>query len=130
MTPSTQAIQVSGQLIFNNPAMAGLVQQLQQLGLFVPMTGVNSAQDTMSVPTGSPAAIPVSNLTGLGWYIIINVDPNGGTIVHLSGVSGIEMNFMNPGEFAMGRYGSGVTAPALLSTSANPAQAVYLILEP
>ena len=126
----SQAIQVTGQLIFNNPLVQGIVQQLQQLGLFVPMTGQLAACDSFTAPITTPGALPVSNLTGLGWYFIFNIDQAGGIVQLWSSVSGIPINLMNAGEFCMGRFDTTVTAPALLTTTGTPAQCVYLICEP
>lgn len=126
----SQAIQITGQVIFNSPAMQGLVFQLQQFGLFVPITGQNAVQYEFTAPITVPAALPVSSLANLGVYIIINIDPSGGTIELLSATDGIAMNAMlNPGEFCLGRFPSNITAPALLSTSAAPSQAAVLIIE-
>jgi hypothetical protein len=126
----SQALQVSGQLIFNNPAVFGVIQQLQQLGLFVNVNGQNAVCMPMTVPTGVPLAIPVSSLSALGWYLIINIDQNNGTAQLWNSVSGVPINLINPTEFCMGRFDTSVTAPALLSTGATACQVAIIIVEP
>ena len=92
------------------------------------LNGTNFVQESQSIPTtAGGTAINLGNLASLGWYLIKNLD-TANNVDLLDAVSGHTINTLKPGECAMGRFASGVTAPAMLAHTAS-VQVEYLILE-
>jgi hypothetical protein len=67
------------------------------------------------------AAIDISGLGGgvLGRYAIKNLDGTNNLILLSQVTTGIAFNNLLPGEMCQGRFGSGVTAPAIESSLAT-----------
>jgi len=92
------------------------------------ITGVNYAKGTMLVPTTAGGkVIPVNDLATLGWACLKNNDPTNYVDI-LTALSGTDIIRLKPGEPALFRFGSGITAPA---AQANTAAVLleFLILE-
>jgi len=123
-------IQVVAGLQYTNPAQniaAVLLQIANGLARFN-ITGKNYVTGTMSVPTTSGGtAIPISNLSTVGWGIFLNLDATN-YIQLMSAVSGTVFARLYPGEIALFRLDAGVTAPAAISHTAA-CEMEYLILE-
>ena len=121
-------ITVTGSLQYANPA-----QNIAQIGLSIfntlfSITGKNYTYGTMSVPTTSGGtAIPIANLSSLGWAIFKNNDPTN-YVQLMSAVSGTVFPKLFPGEIALFRFDSSVTAPAAIAHTAS-VLLEYLILE-
>lgn len=121
-------ITLTGSLQYANPA-----QNISEVGLSLfnalfSITGKNYTYGTMSVPTtAGGTAIPVSNLSTLGLAIFKNNDATNYVQI-LTAASGTVLPRLNPGEVAVFRFDSGVTAPAALAHTA-PVVLQYMILE-
>lgn len=121
-------ITVTGSLQYANPA-----QNIAQVGLSIfntlfSITGKNYVYGTMSVPTASGGtAIPVSNLSNLGWAMLKNNDPTNYVQI-LSAVSGTVFLRIPPSGIALFYFDSSVTAPAAQAHTST-VLLEYLILE-
>ena len=93
------------------------------------VTGDHFAQSIFSVPTtAGGTAIPLGGVNAAGGFFFIkNNDPTNYVQI-LNAVSGTVLLRLNPGEFAMGRFDAGVTAPAALAHTAA-VEINYLILD-
>ena len=122
-------ITVNNNLAYQNPAKGiqpvNLGSNGQQLFSII---GKNFAQGTLTTPTTAGGTlIPISNLSSLGWASFKNTDPTNYVDI-LTGVGGVDIVRMYPGEPAQFRFGSGITAPAALANT-SPVLLEYLILE-
>jgi hypothetical protein len=121
-------IQITASLAYTNGAQNIAQQILGIAGSLFSITGKNFEEGTMAVPTTSGGtAIPVANLSTLGWAIFKNNDPSN-YISLISAVSGTEFCRLLPGEVALFRFDPGITAPAAIAHTAV-ALLQYLILE-
>lgn len=123
---------MTGQLTYTNPPYTGVIPPSIQVPIsasFATITGKNFASDSWTVPTTSGGtAIPVGNLsTPLGWFMIVNKDATN-YVELLPAVSVSAFSRLYPGDFVMGRFAPGVTAPAMQAHTA-PVNVTYLILE-
>jgi hypothetical protein len=121
-------IQVAGTLSYAN-ASIGIASQTLSVTKYVNISGVNFSALTFSVPTtAGGTAIPVSNLSGIGWLYVKNNDATNYVDI-MTATSGTAFARIQPGEFIMLRLAPGITAPAALAhTAAVSIQ--YLALEP
>lgn len=106
----------------SNGTQASLPQVLAPL--LVSVTTKIIFRGTQLVGT-SIGVINIGSIATLGWYILVNRDPVN-TIRLYNSTVGIIINQMFPGEFCMGRFGQGITAPAALAVGA-PCQMDVLI---
>jgi hypothetical protein len=73
----------------------------------------------------TPAALPVSGLSAPGgFFFFVNNDPTN-YIQILTSVSGVPFLRIEPGEVAMGRFDSGITAPAVAAGAGTPQLAYF-----
>lgn len=122
-------IQVTGQLQYTNSAQGISAKSLSIAGVTFSITGKNYAQESMSVPTtAGGTAIPLGSLGSLGWAAFKNNDATNYVDI-LTATSGTDIIRLLPGEFAIFRFGSGISAPAALAHTAV-CLLEYLILEP
>jgi len=114
----------------NSNANIGILQKLLAVSnLSISVSGKNYVEGTMAVPTtAGGTVIPLGSLTGLGWGIFWNHDGTNYVDI-LPATSGVSIVRMLPGEPAVFRFGSGITAPAALAHTAVVLME-YLIIEP
>lgn len=94
----------------------------------ISVSGANYIQKPQSIPTtAGGTALDVAGLSTLGRFFFKNNDSTN-TITILTAVSGTNILSLPPGETATGRFASGITAPAAISSS-SAAQLEYLIVE-
>lgn len=111
----------SGSLIQNDIEDASLAVE----GLLVSMTGTSASKGRMAT-TLSDVAIPLGSLATLGWFFFKNRSSTTTiTVKHAS--AGTAILSVLPGEFAMGRFGSGVTAPTIVGSAVEPGVFDYKI---
>jgi hypothetical protein len=123
--PAASPISVTSILSLSS---APISTQLTVSGLAVAMTGSKYVQGVMNVPTTpGGTAIPVSALANLGYAMLVNLDTTNYVQV-LSAVSGTVVLKLLPGDVALFRFDSGITAPALLAHTGT-VNVQYLILE-
>lgn len=122
-------IQASAQLGYTNTPAGIPLQSLGSQGTkFFNITGKNYSGGTMSVPTtAGGTAIPKGSIGTLGWAVFINNDATN-YIQLMSAVSGTVFIKLLPGEFALFRFDSGISAPAAISNTA-PCLLEFLMLE-
>lgn len=85
--------------------------------LDVDMTGDNVAKGRMATTTGD-VAVPLGALATLGWFFFKNTSATT-TITIKTASSGTAVLSLLPGEFAMGRLGSGMTTPYVTGSAAE-----------
>ena len=92
------------------------------------MTGTNYVKKTQAIPTtAGGTALDVSGLSTLGFGIFKNNDGTN-AIDLMTAVSGTVFATINPGECALIRFPSSVSAPAALAQTAT-CQLQYQVLE-
>lgn len=97
------------------------------------VTGTNSVHQRQTIPTdasGTAISLGVGGTGGiatLGYGIFVNRDATN-YIELMTAVSGTKIAKLFPGEVAMFRFGSGVTAPAAIANS-TACLLEYLIVE-
>jgi hypothetical protein len=92
------------------------------------LAGTRFLKEPQTIPTtAGGTAIKLGDLASIGWFFIKNLDPTNYVEI-LNAVSGAVFLKLAPGEFAMGRFASAVTAPAALANTAS-VQIEVLILE-
>src|ERR1043165_6248239 len=122
-------ITVTATLSYANAAHSIAQKLLTLAGVQFNITGKEYAAGMMSVPTtAGGTAIPVSNLATLGWAMFKNNDATN-YVELLSAASGTKFAKLAPGEIALFRFSSNITAPAALANTAA-VNLEYLILEP
>lgn len=83
--------------------------------LDVNMAGTSVQKGRMSTTLGD-VLIPLGSVVTLGWFIFKNRSSTTTiTVKHASG--GTAIFSLLPGEFVMGRFGSGVTAPTIVGSA-------------
>lgn len=105
-------ITAQGSLTFNSTEDVLTVN-----GIDINMTGTRFTHDRQAV-TASDVAISLGGVGSgtLGWFLLINRSTTL-TFSIKTATSGTIILSLLPGEFAMGRFGSGVTAPAVVSST-------------
>lgn len=112
-------IQVTSQLTYTNAAQGIVAKTLALLGSFFSITGAAYELLDWVVPTtAGGTAIPIAPLASLGWHLIINRDATNYNQI-LTAVSGTAYHHLQPGECSMGRWDTGITAPAMLAHTAT-----------
>lgn len=92
------------------------------------LTGSKFVQSTQSIPTtANGTAINLGPLSNVGWYLIVNRDATNFVQLY-NATSGTKFAKLLPGEFAMGRFDTGITAPAAIADTAA-CLIEYLIFE-
>lgn len=121
-------IQVTATLQYTNAAFNIASQMLSLAGGLFNITGKNFVEGSQNVPTTSGGTIiPLASLASLGWAMFKNNDPTN-YVDLLVTTSGTDIIRILPGEVALFRFGSGITAPAAIAHTA-PVLLQYLILE-
>lgn len=120
-------INVTTVLSYTNAAQNIPLTTLQAYQVAFNIAGKNFSMLTEVVPTtAGGTAIPISNLSSLGFAIFINRDPTN-YVQLLSAVSGTVFARINPGETALLRFDPAITAPAWLAhTTSVLVQALIL----
>lgn len=81
------------------------------------------------VVTTAELAIPLGNLSSLGYYLFINRDPTNYVELRVS-TGGVKFARLDPvNGFACGRFGSGISAPFAIANTAS-CDVDYFILAP
>jgi hypothetical protein len=127
-SPPQTPVTVSASIAYMNPLASIQNQALSVPNKRITIQGKHFVAATMSVPTtagGTP--IPIGVLASLGWAMLVNNDPTNYVDV-MTAVGGIDFAQLLPGEPLLIRFGSGVTAPALLANTAA-CDVEFLILE-
>lgn len=126
---TSNAIQVTASLVYTNLPQNISAQTLAAGPSLFTITGINYAGGTMAVPTTSGGTvIPLGSVTTLGWAMLKNNDATNYVDV-LVAVSGTDILRLYPGEVALFRFGSGISAPAAIAHTAT-VLLQYLILAP
>lgn len=114
--PNTGSIQAS-KITLSNSAGQSITQ-----------TGTRLACGIQTLTT-SPGALDIAVLGGgtLGRFFFKNLDATNNAVI-LTGTGGVLAITLLPGECAMGRFGSGVTAP-FVESSASTVKLQYAIAE-
>lgn len=94
------------------------------------VTGTRYAEGVQTIPTtAGGTTILLGPMVGtLGWFFFKNLDATNFIEIMTVISTGIVALKLKPGEIAMGRFGSGVTAPAAIADTAS-VQLQYLIVE-
>lgn len=126
---TSNAIQVTASLVYTNLPQNISAQTLAAGPSLFSITGINYAGGTMAVPTTSGGTIiPLGSVTSLGWAMFKNNDSTNYVDILVT-TSGTDILRLYPGEVALFRFGSGVTAPAAIAHTAT-VLLQYLILAP
>lgn len=121
-------LSVTASLQYTNAAKNIASKSLAIQASLFSITGANYAAGTQSVPTtAGGTAIPVGNLTTLGWAMFKNNDATNYVDI-LTAASGTAFARIMPGEILLMRITPAMTAPAALAHTA-PVEMEYLILE-
>lgn len=122
---ATQPIQLTTIL---SETLTGISTQLAVSGQYVTQSGSRYTQGVMHVPTtAGGTAIPVSSLSNLGYAMFVNLDATNYVDI-MSATSGTAFVRLQPGDSALFRFTSTITAPAMLAhTGACDVQ--FLIME-
>lgn len=125
---TSNAIQVTASLVYTNLPQNISAQTLSAGPSLFSIAGKNYAGGTMAVPTTSGGtAIPLASLGSLGWAMFKNNDSTNYVDI-LVATSSTDVLRLYPGEVALFRFGSGITAPAAIAHTAT-VLLQYLILE-
>lgn len=120
-------IQVTVDLQYTNGATVPTISRGIAAKLFS-IVGTRYIMDLFSVPTtAGGTAIPLGTLGTLGMAYVRNTDPTN-YVELLSAVSGTVFAKLKPGEAALFRFPSAITAPAALANTAA-VKIEYLFLE-
>ncbi len=108
-------ITVSGSLSVAKGNLAA--ESLSVSTLRANLAGSKIEKSVQSIPTtAGGTAIKLGDLGSVGWFFIKNLD-NTNYVEIMNAVSGTAFLRLLPGEFAVGRFAGGVTAPAALANT-------------
>lgn len=123
----SQELQVTGSIVFQKGNSGPLAKAI--VGLLIDVSGNNCVYEAgLSIAT-SETTIQLGGLTApFGWALFHNIDATN-TINIKTGASGTIFCSLLPGEFALLRLGSGISAPVAVSSADTP-KLEYVILQP
>lgn len=104
------------------------LKSLQISAIQPTLTGSKFVQATQSIPTtAGGVVINLGPLSNVGWFLIVNRDATNFVSIY-NAVSGTKFAKLLPGECVMGRFDTGITAPAAIADTAA-CLIEYLIFE-
>lgn len=125
---ASNEIQIAGTLTYVN-ATVGIASTTMTVTKYVDISGTAFSSLIFSVPTTSGGtALPISNLSGVGWLFVKNLDATNYVELYTA-TSGTAFAKLLPGEIFMGRLAAAITAPAAKANTAA-VKIQYLALEP